>query len=926
MQRRKPYKAKGAVLIMVLTVMFVLIFLLAGAVAVVYSSNRRVMVQYEESQAYYTARSVLDVYHDMILASDDTSKVTGNYYELDKTTYEVTASTTYPNISSGRALELDLYRVPVSVNATIGEANFNKTFADDYNAAADDAARSAVVRSRNMTEDVAATDTGNNIGKYLEQYTVTGSKSSKYSVGDADANQIASVTDWSGATPKYAVGKDDTLVYYVNYDKAKSESNFSKYQGTPTGSNSAANKLTDPGSTVKLTVQVIDRVYDLSTDAAFTTFGDKFIHGNRQKDYFLIKVTAEVVYDGQIVTTSAVYENMERAYPSPPASKAIVSMTDIDTVDSVLALGGGSTLKRQAEGLVGASNDFNSEGNLFFQSNFTPNTKQWFVYCDANSGIFTRGDMIINNANPLFTTGFIKTGAYVYAARSIVQKANNANGSYGSESDTECMSYFTKKFSVQSDQSYIAGMGIFETINIDVTPNLDNLSGKGIFRKTNSSDAQNGKYYCNYLVVPESLLSDDHKSFRPNSNGKTLLEMVKDGASISITQGIQYVDSTGATQTVPIDDFNCDGTKFKNEKSLGTINLDYEGTAVDGNYQKTINLPVAPAGKTEKKIVVDTVRSLYKSYFNDTGRTDGKDTWDANGDLNAGALPEDSDYDAKISAFIDDHVKTAEDMLLKNSKDLNNLGISPSTPQVWNNQVKLDTGANLSDSPFGSYQYYINSDTVIPSGTNTNIYLIDTTGGPVTLSFGTSASNNQTGAWSYTDYGGVYCVYGHNDLNIVIPSNTAGAKVRVGNNAGQYRFQVYDYDLGASPSDLYISGHPTPTETPNINWYVSSNIAEFNVAQGTYTCQGYVNAPKTEFVMNNCTAAIEPNVYTGAWPTTNVRAASEKGVFLGSVLSKKFSSGSAKYGVIYISEDNKGGGPTPGKPLYSWPAQYYTMN
>lgn len=63
-QRRSGLK--GAVLIMVITVMFVLIIMLAGAMAIVSTASNRAYTQFEESQAYYTARSGLEIFVDSL--------------------------------------------------------------------------------------------------------------------------------------------------------------------------------------------------------------------------------------------------------------------------------------------------------------------------------------------------------------------------------------------------------------------------------------------------------------------------------------------------------------------------------------------------------------------------------------------------------------------------------------------------------------------------------------------------------------------------------------------------------------------------------------------------------------------------------------------------------------------------------------------
>lgn len=60
-------KLKGAVLLMVLAVMTVLIIMLAGAMAIASTATNRANANYEESQAYYTARSGVDVLTQTIM-------------------------------------------------------------------------------------------------------------------------------------------------------------------------------------------------------------------------------------------------------------------------------------------------------------------------------------------------------------------------------------------------------------------------------------------------------------------------------------------------------------------------------------------------------------------------------------------------------------------------------------------------------------------------------------------------------------------------------------------------------------------------------------------------------------------------------------------------------------------------------------------
>ena len=74
----KKKSLRGVVLIMVVTVMFVLIIMLLATLSVVSTAQNRYYTKYEENQAYYTARSALDVFTQKLLCDSD-------YYAYDET-------------------------------------------------------------------------------------------------------------------------------------------------------------------------------------------------------------------------------------------------------------------------------------------------------------------------------------------------------------------------------------------------------------------------------------------------------------------------------------------------------------------------------------------------------------------------------------------------------------------------------------------------------------------------------------------------------------------------------------------------------------------------------------------------------------------------------------------------------------------------
>ena len=97
----KKKSLHGVVLIMVVTVMFVLIIMLLATLSVVSTAQNRYYAKFEENQAYYSARSALDVYVSNML-SDQV------FYAADTSGNKISAS---GKLTQGFAMELDLYRI-----------------------------------------------------------------------------------------------------------------------------------------------------------------------------------------------------------------------------------------------------------------------------------------------------------------------------------------------------------------------------------------------------------------------------------------------------------------------------------------------------------------------------------------------------------------------------------------------------------------------------------------------------------------------------------------------------------------------------------------------------------------------------------------------------------------------------------------------
>lgn len=882
MQKRKPYKAKGAVLIMVLTIMFVLIFLLAGSVAVVYSSNRRVMIQYEESQAYYTARSVLDMYRGLIL-SDSSTTLPGSTYYLVKE--DGTQEGKSGVVTPGRALELDLYKVPVAVGVDplVPETYnpyFDKLMRDSGIITVNEATGGRDITtenqvklkkwyySRNLTNDQLNDSAFSSLN---EQYTVASSFKTRV---NNDIDPVKGVR----------AGIDDTLVYYVNYDGTKS--NFKQYQSSPAGAANNPNKLADEGSDkiVKLYVQVLDRTIKLDSsvgdgDAKFDTQVDKindaseptitwqsaFNGRSRKDDLFTIKVTAEVWYDDEKVTTSVIYQNQPNIVQSTPPNKAVVSMNGASgSGETLLTIGGGSMLSL-VNG-IDVQNEPNLEGNYSIQSDFNVKDVNSYLFLDGTQSFFVRGNLNINNKDFLDSAGDFKDGASVYAGKGILLK-DNGNCKLGDTvTQKKVLNIISPRMTLMK-HSALFGRGIFEIVDVSNLMTDGVNTGEGVLSYKGSGLANSGGvYYCNYLVLRQKDKSGNDSITMAGKNitlSADTYKCVEKGAQIIVTKGI--VIDTGSVPNSVYDPANpnvapyttylvSDGysvvssgddstdIRVKTDGSIGEIKIDYDTdykknglgeAALNSNYQRVFDLPVAilTAQKdgsspqlTKTTIEVDTVRSLYNDYFLEQGHTETTtDTWTENGDLNFGA-------EANYAPFIKDHKKWTEDyypdvdantitgnyITFEGLYDNNNF-----TPRAGMKKVSeyaaADLPSNIKSEHNDWYVIPSNSTGVFPlvhsRTTQFNQgFVIDATKGPVTVQFGTTTTNvKPSESWhnGFIDICGRFAVYGDQPVTVIIPCGEEGTNLRLGSQgAPEFCFYRVETAEGAGAKRDYGYGVP----------------------------------------------------------------------------------------------------------------------
>lgn len=370
----KEYKRRrslsGAVLIMILTVMFVLIILLTATLTTVTTANQRIYTKFEENQAYYTARSALDVFTMNML--DDEDYIAQDSGSNRKYKYGDSGSTTPADLTQGLALQLDLYTIKAQSGHNINQADL-------------DSSASGI------------TDADKKKDEYKTYY---GTDSSKVQ------NNGKPVTD-----PEYA----EYVEYEVELPSLENGSN--KY-----------GKLSDKESNIpkaKIKVEILERQYDMGvynfatahngitdvktyidslSDDDLKTFFDgltsgsqdakdiasAIIAGNRKKDRMRVKITATTTFDGVEGTAVLIYDTHEP--PANNSSRAITAFGGTGS-DNFSVVGGMS-----AEGIVdwGTNTGF-IYGSIYAESDFKCENGGPDIHVNSGESVYIGGNLKISN-------------------------------------------------------------------------------------------------------------------------------------------------------------------------------------------------------------------------------------------------------------------------------------------------------------------------------------------------------------------------------------------------------------------------------------------------------------------------------------------------------------------------------------------------
>lgn len=338
----------GAVLVMILTVMFVLIILLTAMLTTVTTANQRIYTKFEENQAYYTARSALDVFTQNMLND-------GNYDSGETYTYwnpkahGGAGAVDNVTMKQGLALQLDLYELKSA---------------------------DGVGLTQNVLSNVT---TGIN---EREQY--------KHHYGVID-----------GATPP------TEYVYEIEFPKLSDGSNeYGKIVDTSSKATITVEVLErmydlgdyTPASGVNAGVNIKDKVASLSDTTTPTKIGflttaanasdiaNAMENGNRKNDKMKVKITAKAVYSGVEGLATVIIDTSK-----PPVTNSSKAVTTFGTAGghNVNLIGGAASSDN-----VSATNNPHVYGDVYFEKNYSVTSTSPIYTLYENGSFFVGGDFV----------------------------------------------------------------------------------------------------------------------------------------------------------------------------------------------------------------------------------------------------------------------------------------------------------------------------------------------------------------------------------------------------------------------------------------------------------------------------------------------------------------------------------------------------
>lgn len=981
----KKKSLRGVVLIMVVTVMFVLIIMLLATLSVVSTAQNRYYTKFEENQAYYTARSALDVFTQKILCDDD-------YYAYDSTgssprTYKYTtvdmsktpsekagAQSPDTKMKQGLAIEFEMYKIPAKNDAGFA-SNFEESdyifgetgsIAEDKNYSIDTSLGADTGITYKVTFPKVAGSSGgttNDYGRFVDTDSTTSEQvadikvtvdNRRFNFGGANADVFAAMTDQQ---------LKDCSDGSVNY--------------------------TDP------------------TTGTTTTYTDAQLKeairlGDRLKDKIRLKVEAEVQFMDVTGTAVLYYDTSEK--PVVNSSNAITSISDISQSSGVFPVGGASGLS----GGLKLDQDSVVCGSLYITGNSdtannTNDLRDSKIYMFGDTLHTFRGGITYSNSYPVFE----EAGSVIYSTESVNLGVAQNFAASGKETNI-----IARNFSFTKDGSTPTFYGNIYCDVFSITNNNSDLS-------------ISGHAYTNYVNIDgKANFSEGEVAFTDTSVMSTSAPdiTIAKGFIFTVPGGtadkFTYDDTSGimTSETDPSISYLVTGVPAFTFDSLKEVKINYSDPneyTYTSDDQKEFQLPANLAGKTDNTLTIPTSKSIYSQVYKPDAFVNNATDTGTNGDLNALVKPTidvsaisasdadgnviasdiiegiangtindgnywsygyswgdwedqswiprqgiksivndaintykttDAAYIAAMTAYYNNYISGAEKAgstspsLLEYTsasspitlESLDWSAIDLSSYSAADQTAIQNLGATQVIRTSGYLQSYTKHFKVY--GTSTDPVIIDATGGDLVIQLGAENGfgTNQEGNNSSLLFRGYFVVVGEGNVKFYLPDGTAsgtGRNYELGHpSASGQGFHVATYDIEKlirGNGAMRLGNDSNATKAPNV-WFYAGNGVE-SVTLGSPNdgfLSAYVYCP---FASYTFAAGSGRTITDGTYYNdTQVISGSSSGYSIaGSIICAGYSSGN-KVGVAYLNPESNN--YTPGDPQFQWKAYQYARN
>lgn len=543
---------------MIMGVMFVLIIMIMATLTVVAAANRRVYTKYEENQAYYSARSALDIFIESLhkdkshyaFKSDGTT-VREYYYTPAASDPDYPTATA--NMFQGRALELELYKLSVWDEVT--------------DAAVADPLKN--MKAANWVDP--ALDPDGNFNNYSADPNI------KALVYEVMYPVISTGTEGYGGMAD--IMEDDGDATTTEYDKAE------------------------------IKVELIDRKYDGGADTADadTVKADKTRKGNRKKDIFTIRITSTVTYMDTVGVAvlecktkpqfvSAAAENALTANNVKPSSAGFHAKGGNSTPHSVKVDSNNSS----GEYFAGEDIEFNSSGTYYMSGSSSMTamgdikiTNSAEIVAHDAGKVFFAGGNFITSSNVTFGTPTI--GVNIIADNFIL--GNGASGHiYGNV-------YVNSYTTGNTDGATIHGNLILNE-----------------YHRDGNNNVKADRVYCYESLYLKS--TDIKSGSTANDVRLNLPFDIVVSNNVSIyVDNILHSDSSGGTRLIANDGYSATFINAALDISIDPADNDFTTVSIEDSTTKTVGkykkftLPIPLAGTSTNELLVPTAQAMLSRYY-----------------------------------------------------------------------------------------------------------------------------------------------------------------------------------------------------------------------------------------------------------------------------------------------------------------------